>query len=288
MNKIIEKLSWIPYNFLMRRANKKNPIVLNFESLGINEKFIFYLEKRDLGLSAQFRAFGFREPINYRYHYNFIEEDDVVLDIGANLGMFTLLSKKAKKIICVEPLKESISILKKNIEKNGLKNKCKIINAVVGKEEGILLVEINNSLNLSKIVKKEGKRTRKVRSYPLSKFDKKYQPNVLRMDVEGYEYDILMNNIPKNVNKISVEFHTWLIEKEKVVELIKYLDKEGFKIKYLIESVPLRMYPFFKILKKTNNLNKVIYVKKNLRPTKALKEIFGGRRKLKYLFLERK
>jgi FkbM family methyltransferase len=286
MNIILEKISWIPYKFLMGLPHKKGPIKLDFEKIGINEKFIFYTQEKDSGLSNQLKTFGFREPINSEYYYKFINDKDIVLDIGANLGYFTILSKNAKKIICVEPLKEAIPVLKKNIEENGLKKKCVVINAAVGKKEGKLLLEVKNELNFSRIVDKENKYTYKVDSLPLSKF-KKYKPNVLRMDVEGYEYDIMLNNIPKEINKISVEFHTWLLDKKKVIELMNYLDKEGFKIKYLMECLPGRLYPFFNFLKKTNQLGKVTYVKENLKPAEAIKDIYKGRRQMKHLFLER-
>jgi hypothetical protein len=146
---------------------------------------------------------------------------------------------------------------------------------------------VKNELNFSRIVDKENKYTYKVDSLPLSKF-KKYKPNVLRMDVEGYEYDIMLNNIPKEINKISVEFHTWLLDKKKVIELMNYLDKEGFKIKYLMECLPGRLYPFFNFLKKTKYFKEIGYIRFNLNPKENINEIFGGKRKLKYLFLERK
>jgi FkbM family methyltransferase len=289
-NKIIEKLSWIPYNLLMAfgKKKKKEKLILNFNKIGINKRFIFYLDKKDEGLSSQLKAFGFREPINSYYYYNFIKKQDVVLDIGANMGYFTLLSENAKKIICVEPIKKLLPLLIKNIEENGLKKKCEIINAVVSKGENKLLFEIKKELNFSKVVKNKNKETFEIKSFPLKDLVKKYRPNTLRMDLEGYEYELLMKNIPKNIKKISLELHTWILGKRKVIQLMNYLDKEGFIIKYLTEDIPLRMYPFYNLFKKIGKLNKINYVKNDLNSKGNLDEILNGKRQLKYLFLERK
>lgn len=48
-----------------------------------------------------------------------IEKDDIWLDLGANIGTFSLLCfKQDSKVIGFEPKPENYEILKKNIEKN--------------------------------------------------------------------------------------------------------------------------------------------------------------------------
>lgn len=286
---MLNKISWIPYKFMifLGRKNKKDCVNLKINPKK-KDKIIFFVNEEDWGLSSQLKIFGFREPINSEYYYNFIDEKDIVLDIGANIGYFTLLSKNAKRIICVEPIKKILPLLKKNIEKNGLKEKCVVINKIISKKGGDVFFETKKELNFSKITKKENEKTEKIDSVSLKEIIKKYNPNTLRMDLEGYEYELLMKNIPKEIKKISLEFHTWLLKKKEVNEFMDYLEKEGFRIKYLTEDIPLRLYPFYKIFKKMNSLSKISYVKKNLNPKKDIKEIFRGRRQLKYLFLERK
>ncbi len=56
-------------------------------------------------------------------HYEFsdIHPDDIVLDIGANVGSFSMFaSEKAKHVYAVEPIYPHL--LKQNIEKNNIKN----------------------------------------------------------------------------------------------------------------------------------------------------------------------
>ena len=219
------------------------------------------------------------------YYYKFIKPSDIVLDVGANIGLFTVLSENAKKIICVEPLKQAIPILKKNISDNGLDKKTEIINAAVGKK-GKLIIEADKKLNLSRIVNEKNENTYDIQSFELKDLVKKYNSNLLRMDVEGYEYEILNKKIPKEINKISIEFHTGLLKDKKVNELISYFEKEGFKMRYFLEDLPIRMYPLHNLLKKINLLKKFTYVKKNITSKESLHYIKKGR-KVKYLFLHR-
>ena len=203
-NQILEKISWIPHDVLRKiKYKRKNFIKLDLNKIGINRKFNFYLSKDDEGLSSQLIVFGFREPINLKYSYEFVKDSDNVLDIGSNIGLFPLLSENAKKIICIEPLKEAIPILRKNIEANKLSDKTKIINAAVGKR-GKLILEVDKKLNLSKIVDKRTENSYEIKSFELKELVKKYKSNLLRMDVEGYEYEILFNKIPKEVKKITL------------------------------------------------------------------------------------
>jgi len=290
----LNELLWVPFKYSSNKGkkNKVMSIILDLKKIGINAKFKFYLSRSDRGLSRHLKDFGFREPIHYRYYYKFVKPNDVILDVGANLGLFSLLSSKAEKIICIEPLKEAIKILKKNLKVNGLSKKTIIINKVVGAKTGKVQFHVAESLNLSQVINKNylrdypNAKIRKIDAYALEWFVKKYNTNLLRMDLEGYEYDVLYDKIPKNVNKIDLELHTDILEKDKVISLMNYFEKQGFKVKYLIEDLPMRLYPFYNLLKKTQLIKLFTYVKKDILPKECVKYLFKGR-SIKYLILEK-
>jgi FkbM family methyltransferase len=267
-------------------GGNRGELKLNLKKIGIDETFVFNTLKEDNGLSRDLDIFGFREPLNWRSYYYFVEESDIVLDIGANLGLFSLLSKKAKKIISVEPINQCSQILKRNLQSNNLKNKSIVVNKAVGKN-GNLHIRKDERFNRSSVVGKNYYgATYEVPSETINYFAKKYSTNLLRMDVEGYEYEILKNPIPRKINKISLEFHEGVIGRKKSEKLLRHLDKEGFFVETIIDDLPLRLYPFYTLLKRTGLIKKVSYVKKNLSIEEAMPLIFSGR-KIKYLFLKR-
>lgn len=285
-NHLMEKISWMPYNLLCKiRNNKKDMAELDLKKVGIDKKFVFNIVPEDAGLSAQLKAFKIREPVNLEYYWKFVEPSDIVLDLGANIGVFSVLSSNAKKIVSVEPLEKAIPYLKKNLELNGLSEKSEVIRMAGGKK-GWLFLEEDEKLNLSKVVDAENEKTQKVRSEPLAYFTKKYNTNLLRMDVEGYEYEILYKKIPKEINKISIEFHTKILGKERAKELINYFYDEGFIAETFIEDLPIRLYPIHDILRKTGKIKSFTYIKKDLNREDVLKFINSGRAQ-KYLFLRR-
>lgn len=283
---IFESLTWIPYNaFCKMRKYSKISNEFDFSKFGISKKIFLSFPENDQGLSMQLTTFGFREPLNCRYFVEFIKEDDVVLEIGANIGYFAILGGTAKRIICIEPLTHAIPTLKKNLLNNGLMNKCEILNIAVG-PDGVLLLEQNDSLNLSRIVNNKSEKTVEIQSVSLPNLNSLYNANFLRMDVEGYEYEILLNKLPKSITKMSIELHTSILGIDKTKELLSYLASEGFKIKYLIEDIPLRLYPLFHVLRRWYPINIYSYVMENCDILDSYEYIFSGRG-IKYLYLYR-
>jgi len=284
-NSFLEKITWIPAKFYNKYLQgKENLIKINLNPIGRKESFYFLVnnEREISSLSAQLRCFGIREPNNIKHYLKFIEEDDILLDVGSHFGFFSVLGKNAKRIIGIEPVKSCFKILEENLKINGLKEKTKIFNVALGNGEDIFIKEEGSS-NLSQISKE--KQGVKIRSYKLDFFTEDYNVNCMKIDVEGYEYEIFMNQeIPKKMNKITMEFHRDLMGLEKSKELIKRFYKQGFKVKYLVEELPLRFYPF---MKWKWLFNKLTYSLKDLELEDTLKEI-KKRRGLKYLYLIRK
>jgi len=251
-------------------------INLNLKKIGVYDDFVFYFEEKDEGLSNELQEAGMRAPYNSKYTYKSVDESDTVLDIGANLGYFTVLCKNAKKIVSIEPLPNAIPILKKNIKVNKLSDKSKVVNAAVGKNKGHLYLETNKKLNLSKIVDKKNPQSSKIKSESLKDLIGKYNANFIRMDVEGYEYELLFENIPKKINKIAMEFHTDLLGKERKEKLLKYFEEEGFKVKYFISDIPTKLNKYNNFLIKTKLDRFFVTIKKDV-PFKKLPKLIENR-----------
>lgn len=145
-----------------------------------------------------------------------------------------------------------------------------------------LYIKEEDAVNLSKVVDKNVIGAKLINSNNLNYFVENYNINFVKMDAEGYEYDIFgKGNINKNINKIAMEFHTRVMGTSKSNSLIKNLYRNGFYAHRLIEDLPLRLYPFRKLF-----LRLLTWVKKDLSEKEVLKEIHLGRG-VKYLYLVR-
>jgi len=167
-----------------------------------------------------------------------INKNDVVLDIGAHIGIFSIFAaKKAKngKIYSFEPLKNNYILLKKNLKINGIKNVIPINKAVSNKTSKKMINISNSNTGSSSFVLDEHSGSIIVQTTSLQKIisdHKLTKINFLKMDVEGAEYEILSNctkNVLKKIDKISMEVHP--LDKNNNEKTLKiFLEKNGFKV----------------------------------------------------------
>ena len=74
-----------------------------------------------------------------------IKYEDVVIDIGAHIGLFALYASqfcKAGKIFCFEPIKENFDVMTSNIELNRISNVYST-NAAVSVDNNIVTIYLN-------------------------------------------------------------------------------------------------------------------------------------------------
>ncbi len=126
-----------------------------------------------------------------RYRIDRIRPTDVVLDLGANIGSFTLpAAKRAKEVYAIEPI--YYEQLRKNIELNGLQNIC-VLPLSIGSNKvdaGLMKEQVAMPEALAHIL---GNIQNKV--------------DVLRMDIGGAEWQEAPPQIFKDVRQFELELH---------------------------------------------------------------------------------
>lgn len=168
-----------------------------------------------------------------------IKKNDVIIDIGAHIGFFTIYAAKhASKgfVYSFEPSSKSFNLLQKNIKLNKLDNVI-IENVGVLKKSGsaTLYVDEENSIGNSIFGNKANKKEI-VTTVSLHDIFKKFQierVDLLKMDCEGAEYEIILSlsqDILKKIVRISSEIHK--VENYKVEDLSKYLTENNFEVEY--------------------------------------------------------
>ena len=124
-----------------------------------------------------------------------------VIDAGANIGIFSLYARAlgAKKIYAFEAVRETFTLLERNLALNRAAGKIKAANVALGKErgsaellystrgEGSAMIACGGGVNRG--VAYPGRR--KVRLAPLDELVEG-RISFLKMDVEGYEKNVLL------------------------------------------------------------------------------------------------
>lgn len=170
----------------------------------------------------------------YRLLTNMITSNDIVFDMGANIGSFSArFGKLCKKIVAYEPEPENFKLLQMNTKH--LDN-IVLVNAAVIHESDVTSrsLWINyktihracHSLN-----KKRGRKEITINTCNFGYELRIHNPTLIKMDIEEAEYDLLDNTIlPPSVRGIGMEFHLQTPEtRARVDNTVKILEDQGFK-----------------------------------------------------------
>lgn len=154
--------------------------------------------------------------------------DRFVIDIGGNIGDTTLFfAKENATVIGFEPVKHLYDLAIENINLNPkLKNKITYINKAVGGKKGTINIT-SNSTN-SYINDADSYDIEVITVKDVLK-DYNFPSDILKMDCEGCEFEIVLNEDLTMFNDIIFEHHSRMVGKD-FKPLIKKLERDGFKI----------------------------------------------------------
>jgi len=173
-----------------------------------------------------------------------IKEGSTVVDIGGQIGTFSLLAASGKKDITVhtfEPFQENFSIIQKNVRLNKMQDRIFPHNIGIGakKEKRSFYIHKRRSgshtLYKELYVKKLDTPFREVKvdiislKQAFNRFKIK-NCDFLKIDCEGAEYEILLNapkSLFKRIKSISLEY----LSNGDVDELQKFLEVVGYDVK---------------------------------------------------------
>lgn len=133
---------------------------------------------------------GLQEFEDMAFTLHFLKENDLFVDIGANVGTYTILASGAAGAhsISIEPIPASYRRLLDNIYLNNLTVKVKALNIALGKEVGEL--SFTAGLDTVNHVIAEHEIGKDVIHVPVNTLDNVLHgqsPALIKIDVEGYE-----------------------------------------------------------------------------------------------------
>ena len=148
----------------------------------------------------------------YRIHQGQFHGESVFVDVGANIGavsMFVDNFNKSRsndekiKVYSLEPEPNNLHLLNKNIQNNTTENIIVVNNAIWHEEA---LVSISNRGGNSSIVDLEEEKS-EVLAITLETLFSRYdikEVDVMKIDIEGAEFDLIINTPAETLAKINV------------------------------------------------------------------------------------
>ena len=231
--------------YLMLIGKYKNNIKIN--------NFIFEIDIRE---SIERKTYFIKEYEKKRMDQLHILSkkinSEILIDIGANIGFYSILfSDRFDHIYSFEPNERNFKVLKKNIEKNKLKN-IQILNFGLGENEEVLIGNSNTKGQLFQtsgfVINKDNKKGEKVL---IKKGDDvlhfKNKTITIKIDVEGFELFVLkgLKSTLLN-NRCILQIEIWQKNYDKVHNFLKSLSYK------MINSIDGDTYFSNKILYKSN------------------------------------
>ncbi|MCA9434290.1 MAG: FkbM family methyltransferase [Candidatus Omnitrophica bacterium] len=208
--------------------------------------FFLHLDRNDsldLSLSPDYEVFE-RNLVK-----RWVREGDTVLDIGAHIGLFTLIMAREVgpkgRVFSFEPCPESHHLLAENIRANGLAN-VTLVEAAVGEETGwttLFLNPLNSGDHRTHPTSQSGESVR-VETIRLDDFEplKGIPIDFIKMDVQGSEGEALkgMSGLLETNPGVRIFFEFWPSGLREAgadpLEVLLWLMRRDFRLFHLHEE----------------------------------------------------
>jgi len=231
-------LEWWAYIFIFFRFQRKDSLIIK-DIQGSK----MYLDIRDKGVSRELALVDIREKLLTETLQSELREGDCIVDIGANLGYYALMEARLVgphgKVYAIEPVPHNVKLLEDSIRLNNYGN-IETFQLAIGSQDGILRLYISDHPNWCSVYPPRnvvGQFDVAVTSLDNFLKDKR-PPNLIRMDVEGYEEEILNgmsrileSNVPL---RVFVEFHPDIMGQQRAAAFLSTLKEHRFQLKKVI------------------------------------------------------
>lgn len=220
------------------------------DSIITKEGFRMFLNKNDIAVSGELALKKTWEETETELIKRELKKGDVFLDIGANIGYYTLLASKIVgdkgRVFSVEPDPENFALLKKNVEVNNCKN-VTLIEAAASDISGKIKLFLSD-LNMGDHQTYDSGTGRNAIEIEAIRIDEYFNKiscpkiDLVKMDIEGAEGDALrgMSGLFEKgiIKKIISEFFPRVLRDNNFDpdEYLKMLQARGFHILKINEA----------------------------------------------------
>jgi FkbM family methyltransferase len=136
---------------------------------------------------------GLHEFADMMFVLHFLREDDMFLDIGANVGIYTVIASGVcrARTWAFEPDPDTARRFKRNVEINNLQSFVTLYEMALGaRKEDVFFTVGRDATN--KVAFESEKNKRLVHQEKLDSLVRESKPILIKIDVEGYEEEVLL------------------------------------------------------------------------------------------------
>ena len=153
----------------------------------------FLVRNGETGLTGNIYT-GLHEFPDMGYLLHVLREDDLFVDVGANVGSYTILACAAKRArgYAFEPVPSTYKRLLENVRLNNIDDRVACLNFGLGREDGVIL--FTGDMDTVNHAIAEGEQHENVVEVTVTSLDKALSgtaPALMKIDVEGYEILVL-------------------------------------------------------------------------------------------------
>jgi len=180
---------------------------------------------------------GLHELDDMGFLLHFLREEDLFVDIGANIGSYTVLAAAhvGADVIAIEPVPDTFKKLKANISVNSIHKKVNPLNIALGAVKG----EVRFTTDLDTVNHVATQQDRNTQLVPIDLLDELLidsdkKPSLIKVDVEGFELEVVKGGLKtldnKQVKALIMELNgsgkRYGISESEIVDI---LESKGFK-----------------------------------------------------------
>ncbi|MDO8713805.1 MAG: FkbM family methyltransferase [Polynucleobacter sp.] len=142
---------------------------------------------------------GLHEFADMGFLLHYLRVGDLFLDLGANIGSYTILAAVATgaKVVSVEPIPSTFALMVDNIHINDIGGSVEAKNVGLGSETGLLLFSTDLDAENHVLGLADGQQNTGV-AVPVVRLDELVAgqcPSMIKLDVEGYESAVLLGGV---------------------------------------------------------------------------------------------
>jgi FkbM family methyltransferase len=179
------------------------PIPLQIPDLPVPLQLYVHGE-RDKYVSRRIREEGVWEPYETSLLLSLLQPGDVFVDVGANIGYFTVLAAsvvgQGGAVFAFEPDPDNFSLLQASAELNGLHHRVTAVEAGLAADagDGRLYLSEDNLGDHQIYATDDGRGSRAINLYNGSQYlaGKLQRLDLLKVDTQGSEYQVMAGLLP--------------------------------------------------------------------------------------------